>query len=316
MTTPPSPQSPRPAQGKVCIRCGLDCSSRPRVKDLQGRYTCRDCYDAMQNEPAVVLSPAPTKRAEHRIEPAPEDPAAGADEGIYALMLEDAVQAQSRITTSPCPGCGHPLAADAAICTTCGYNTRTGQAVTTRKASASDPDIAPGDDPLVKASRQERRRQKTLTTQMEYIKPLIYMVVGLGITCTLLMNRGGTDDVARYLLAYSISIPCAVAGFCFCCILWLGFDAPLPLTAVRLAGIYAIADIFFYGLSFRYLALLGFIGLGVRFVVPVVVSAGLMMHLMDMDHEDAMIASVITFIIRFVGMLALAALLANQLSGG
>ena len=58
MTTPPS--SRQPAQGKICIRCGLDCSNRPRTKDLQGRYTCRDCYDAMQDRKSTRLNSSHT----------------------------------------------------------------------------------------------------------------------------------------------------------------------------------------------------------------------------------------------------------------
>lgn len=32
---------------KICTVCGIDCSSKPRTKDPQGRYTCRECYDRL-----------------------------------------------------------------------------------------------------------------------------------------------------------------------------------------------------------------------------------------------------------------------------
>lgn len=307
MTTPPS--SRQPAQGKICIRCGLDCSNRPRTKDLQGRYTCRDCYDAMQREPAIALPPASKKHAEHQAEPAAE-----ADGGIYALLLEDAIRDQARVTTSPCPGCGHPLAADAAICTTCGYNPRTGQTVTTRKASASGPDIAVDDDPLVKARRHERRRQKTLATQMEYIKPLIAMAVGLGITCTLVFNRGGADSLAEYLLVYAIALPATVVGFLFCCWMWLGFDAPLPIVAVRLAAVNALVDILFVGIGFSGVRMSIF-AFGGRIALPLLCYAALLMHYMELDFEDALMAGLLTGVVKVIGTIILIYWLANMGGG-
>src|SRR5258708_4962588 len=47
-----APQMSSPSSAKVCIKCGSDCSGKPRTKDAQGRYTCKACLDAAQHKAA------------------------------------------------------------------------------------------------------------------------------------------------------------------------------------------------------------------------------------------------------------------------
>lgn len=47
------------AGGKHCIVCGVDCAGRPRVKDPQGRYYCRPCYDSKADESAGLRDGGP-----------------------------------------------------------------------------------------------------------------------------------------------------------------------------------------------------------------------------------------------------------------
>lgn len=98
------PSSP----SKICIRCGQDCSAKPRTKDTQGRYTCKACADAAP-KPKAAAAPVPA-------EPDPD----------AALMAALMAQAKPDITES-CPSCGSGLAPGAVICTICGYNKQSGR---------------------------------------------------------------------------------------------------------------------------------------------------------------------------------------------
>lgn len=108
-----------PATAKVCIKCGTDCSGKPRTKDAQGRYTCKACFDAMTQKAAA---PKPAAR----VAPKPVPVADAADDAaVMAALLESAPPA----LTETCPSCGNGMAGGTVICTICGYNKETGKAV-------------------------------------------------------------------------------------------------------------------------------------------------------------------------------------------
>jgi hypothetical protein len=111
---------------KVCRVCQKDCATRPRVKDPQGRYTCRTCYDAKRES---------------------EFQAAQAESGLDAGDLAALVQAEAAVQAKPrgqssCPQCRAPLPAEAVLCTACGYDLVTRKAATTNIKSAEGPAMA------------------------------------------------------------------------------------------------------------------------------------------------------------------------------
>ena len=59
--------------GKICIVCNQDCSSEPRYKDVDGRYTCKKCYfeEALQGASNTTTGNTkgtlPTKSASSRV---------------------------------------------------------------------------------------------------------------------------------------------------------------------------------------------------------------------------------------------------------
>jgi len=92
---------------KICVVCGEDCSQRQRVRDAQGRYTCKECVEKRAAaKPAAVAAPA------------------GVDAAMAGFDFE------------PCPGCSAPLAAKAGVCMTCGYNKATGKQIKTKVVAA------------------------------------------------------------------------------------------------------------------------------------------------------------------------------------
>jgi hypothetical protein len=138
----PAPTPPT-QQAKVCIVCGKDCSSIDRIKDEQGRYTCKPCADAKAGK-------APSKGK-------------GSDKDLAALY--------ERPQTKQCPQCDKPVPHDAEICVACGYNMRAGKKVKT-KLGKLDP-LAGVNAEEMAAKRQNKKRW--------WIAGLIGGVIGAGI---------------------------------------------------------------------------------------------------------------------------------------
>ncbi len=302
-----APTIPTTSAAKICIRCGVDCSTRPRTKDLQGRYTCRDCYDALQRREspaapvvtivaadpgALAAAPAGAAGGEEGSEVVGEEVDGGEAPALLDALLADAVQQQAAApASSPCPGCGHPFAADAAICTTCGYNPRTGAAIQTRKVEVEAP--APGPLSERARAREFEAAEARRLERMEYLKPLVVIALAIpGVCFFLTVNKNMTGlTVSKYLAVYLLSIVITAAVYALYCLVRLGFRDPLALGALRLAAVVAACDlvriplILFGGFdAFSQ----GFIGL----VIPFGMCIGLLYYFLDLDILDAILLGV------------------------
>ncbi len=107
---------------KVCLVCGRDCSALARVKDAEGRYTCKECFDrAREAKQARTAKPAAgTGQAKGK--------AADADLLDNSFLLDlgpsDAAPQPGMVS---CPTCGSRMKQNAIICVACGYNAKTGE---------------------------------------------------------------------------------------------------------------------------------------------------------------------------------------------
>jgi hypothetical protein len=95
---------------KICGICGQDCSSRPRIKDQQGRYFCKAC--------------AEQQAAQRRAAAPPPSPPPATDEDALPASFWTDNPAQA---TTPCPSCGAPMSQGAVLCLSCGHNTQSGR---------------------------------------------------------------------------------------------------------------------------------------------------------------------------------------------
>src|SRR5215831_19131612 len=100
---------------KLCTVCGIDCSGKPRIKDQQGRYICKECFDKAKQTRQTQKNPAPAATA----------PAAGTDvptegDNSFLLDLASAKESTGLKGTKPCPECGRAVPTDAVICIGCG----------------------------------------------------------------------------------------------------------------------------------------------------------------------------------------------------
>lgn len=305
------------APAKVCTRCGQDCAGKPRVKDQRGRYTCQPCYDQLKAErTAPTPSPAPI---------APSEP-----EGFDVFALESSAEEPK---TSPCRNCGAPLAESAVLCVSCGFNKKLGRTARESDVAAALPPPSPlatqrgrrtkcgkcGYDlrgttgpkcPECGASamaptREEKNRENSEAVRRDtYIKPLVYFAVGFGIVSLIQLLSGGIDDLLFYAVGYAIQVPIGVAVYWVCCLIWIGFDAPVHVTALRLAGIYALVDLASAIFSFVPIPIIGW-------VAPLLIYVGLLMDLLELDLQDAVIVALITFLVKVL----IAAFVIAKMSG-
>lgn len=107
---------PQSASAKVCQICKEDCSSRPRQKDAQGRYTCKECADKF---PKAKSESTPAKTAKPK-------PAPVADALAVALAGVD------QASMTPCPNCAVLLKPGSVLCTACGFDIEKSKPIRTR----------------------------------------------------------------------------------------------------------------------------------------------------------------------------------------
>jgi hypothetical protein len=149
----------------------------------------------------------------------------------------------------------------------------------------------------VSAERRQRTRaleeqSRADTIRQAYSTPLLMMIAGATAVNLILALTDGIQAIPPYLLGYLVSVPIGVAVFLLCCMLWMGFDAPIHLIALRLAGIYAVTDVAF--------ALLSFVPFGgiVLWVVPLALYVGLLSEMLEIELRDAVIVGLLTFIAK------------------
>lgn len=299
---------------KLCIRCGLDCSGRARTKDAQGRYICGDCL-------------ASAKAAQARVAPALPPPATH-DEAI-PLAGDEPIGLIEHTGPPPrtCAGCGALLARTAVLCTSCGTDTRTGQRVAAPSGSgpkcincgyslqglkkAKCPECGTSNAPADRKKIVEKRAAQGVVRDA-YLKPVIMFSVGITISIVAAMIGEGSFDeglgaALGYLIKYAVYVPVGVIVFLGCCLLWMGFDAPIHLIALRLAAVYAVTD--------AVGVFVGFIPIGiVQWAIMCMVYVGLLQDMLELDLNDALLVGIITFAVRAAILLFVLAWLSGLFS--
>jgi hypothetical protein len=111
------------ATQKICVHCKQDCSGKPRAKDAQGRYMCKECVEKLKARGAAAPTRPASPPAPPTAPPATED-----DHSVLSTLLGDLPE--------PCPSCAAPLTTGAVVCNFCGFNKETGQGTRTRVMAA------------------------------------------------------------------------------------------------------------------------------------------------------------------------------------
>lgn len=296
---------------KVCVRCGRDCAGRPRVKDAQGRYTCGECVEAIKaaraRGPARAVPAAPAAT-----EPAP------ADDGLIAL--DDEPLPASLLGEGPrtCGNCGMVLGSGAVVCMGCGFNTETGSLVSTRLPPGEGKKCSKCGYELsgLKTSRcpecgtlnlpprraEQERRAAADTVRDAYLKPAIMAVVGCAIAAAVMGATEGTDAVVGYAILFAASYVVGLVVFWACSLIWIGFDAPMHLVALQLAGVYGVTDA-----ASSLVDLIPVMPAFLGWIIVATVYIGLLMEVMEIELQDAVILGFVTFVVKFVIAMVLVA---------
>lgn len=129
------------SSGKVCVHCGVNCEGRPRVKDAEGRYACKACFDRLAAAgPSTHAASAPAVKV---VANAKAPVAVGSSRVVsgasVAQIDDDAMDLSSLVSAEKqasenvhyaemqrCPHCGALAPAGARICSGCGFDNQTG----------------------------------------------------------------------------------------------------------------------------------------------------------------------------------------------
>lgn len=130
---------------KICRICQQDCSTKARVRDPEGNYYCRPCFDERKAAEAheAQVAAAPVMAAEAAAVAAGEDPGLAIEDEGYGLadLMGDIGPGEEG--SSMCPECGYAMRAGAALCVHCGYDPVKGKAMRTAvKGPERDPEEA------------------------------------------------------------------------------------------------------------------------------------------------------------------------------
>jgi len=115
---------------KLCTVCGIDCAGKPRIKDQQGRYICKECFDKAKQTRQTQKSPPPAAGAPAATVAVPAD---GDNSFLLAMGSKESTGTAG---TKPCPECGRAMPTNAVICVGCGFNTSTGKRLSVKVLKA------------------------------------------------------------------------------------------------------------------------------------------------------------------------------------
>lgn len=134
---------------KVCVYCKQDCSNKPRLKDADGHYACKECAQkhagsASRSGSRHHAAPAPRPETQAPARPhtprAPSHEAPAPDEGEIDLSAvvaaSEHVDVQLR-AMRVCPACQTSNLPAAQDCRECGFNFATGRAAPTPEERAA-----------------------------------------------------------------------------------------------------------------------------------------------------------------------------------
>ena len=167
--------------------------------------------------------------------------------------------------------------------------------------------MSPIPDPRFSKTRRaetlrKEREAGDLAARMEYIKPLVMLVIGGTAVMGVRFFSAGAGAALLYPVALSIELVFGVAGLWLAAKLWLGGAGPLALAILRLAGIYAATDL---------IASLVSPWMFLGWAIHIACYLGLLTWLFELDLADSIMLAVITFLLKVLGAFTIGFLLAG-----
>jgi len=252
------------------------------------------------------------------------DELATADDG-YGIVLDESVYAAGEAAAGRvCPACASSLAAEAIVCVNCGFNTKESVMVKAppkkkKENKAATPkcrhcgyDIrglntltCPECGGKISMSRRDRDFDDSRAVMRKaYLRPVIMTVVGVGATAAIYAAAGLSLAIIVHVVVLAVVTAFSTFAFFLCCLLWIGFDAPMHLSALRLLGIFAVL----WPLGTLYGILPGFISI----ILLLMTAVGLLSSELELDLPDAVLFGLALGLIQLAGFSTILALV-NQM---
>lgn len=292
---------------KTCIVCQTDCTNKPRIKDSQGRYCCKDCADRKRAAKApTTMSPTPATQ-----ELLPDEPLLSID-----LLAEEA-KAQANVASDQvidlAPPSPDSLPAEKrgkapnlrhagidtsrlkpAKCTNCGYDLK---GLETMRCPECGAVCRPKDK--LDYLREDSRRLVRNT----WLAPIITTAVCLTASFLILFfANAGLEDFLIIYVGWAVMIPVGLFALWLCTLMFLEIDAPWGLTILRFVAVQSCGPLIaagFFSLTGLPMTFKGG-GLGL------IISAYLYSWLFEVEKWDAFWFALIQKVVEVAAVMLLA----------
>ncbi|MBX9736357.1 MAG: hypothetical protein K2X32_05475 [Phycisphaerales bacterium] len=229
-------------------------------------------------------------------------------------------------TAEACPGCGKSLRFDAVICVECGFDKRKGiqrgTGIGAGKVSGGTttcsgcgysmvglksrkcPECGVENKP--KSWKDYSKVENARVVRQAYMVPAIMLGAGLASMCLVLIGFNAAEAIPFWLAWLAVSTTLGAAAFFILCLTWIGFDAPVHLTMLRLAAIDSVMTAAW---------MLSLVTLPEFIVVTLALWAAnllLTAWLLDIEYIEAFVLGLIKFGLRIALMAVLVAILGRS----
>lgn len=269
---------------KTCIKCGIDCTDRKRVKDAAGHYMCGECFESERVRRASASSTA----------------VASDDDGPIGLAPLDGDASPPR----HCPRCAELVSETARLCVKCGTDLQTGRAPAPPERSVPRQCKSCGYDlrglelecdcPECGTHNLPPRISKQIaTTQREnrnyYVRPIKTGAVGVAALCVIRLAAQEPMPLLMDAVSLAILVPLGLVAYFLYCTLWSGgFDQSWGLAAANLFAVMGISTAIGAGAGYIPVPILPWIAAFVAYLI-------LLRAYLDLD--DYIEAIVLAFIL-------------------
>jgi hypothetical protein len=228
-----------------------------------------------------------------------------------------------KIETRICLNCSHTVNKHDPVCAYCKFDARKGlpkklagvveEVATCRECGYELTGLTKPICPECGAKVSLTRRGSSFESQSRevrrwaYLKPLIMLGIGMGgVLLHDLIRHPGWEWPLFRLLDLAVTIPAVAMVYIACAFAWIGFDMPLHLVTLRIAGAYAVASLVYWALAWTQIPIIPMGFAAIAYVW--------MLHEdLDMELQDAVIVTVLSFGMRAILYVTLAAKIASML---
>jgi hypothetical protein len=182
------------------------------------------------------------------------------------------------------------------LCVSCGFS-RAGGAAGRRLRTVT------GTEKPAKVPRDVERAQAKHAHRMEYLKPVIMFVASFAVIAGVLIAKDQGAAIPVMLLAFGVNVVIGLVMFWVCTLVYVDYEGPVLLTALRLLGIYGVCEV-------ADLVMRSYFPIPVlRWAVPAFIYVGLLADMLDLELAEAVVVALVTWIVRlFIAIYVLVAI--------